>query len=442
MKRINAAFVAAVALTALLLTGCSNVTSSESEEKIDLSNAAYLSSLCGDRAQEVLDTVSASADAKPNSGRRNQLASLGFSDPKDDKAVAELVGTLEERVKVDCATMTEGGAGVTAADGSTRQLPLYTGNGTPVVVDSTNDPATPPLLDASLRYTNQTTDWAAFVKRVDGQQWFIDGVNARATETGFDWEDIKHFASTKGVEARVIKVFNMDITDQEARDMARPYIGDAVDKMHIIRYGNFVNTLNAGTKDKPKMGDYVDGQSMVRVALLPIVYNDKGEPIGLDTSKGSGVFVDCGNLHWVPPATWVCQDSSCTPPPPPPPPSCPPGTTGTPPNCVTPPPPCNPEVEKCWETNVTPPDGVTVQPNDPYEERPALPVNPAPVLPIDETPSSNSGAEGATPPDPNRPQPDAGTGTTPDGGTGGVNPDTDGGTNNGTNEGDPGNPFG
>lgn len=111
-------------------------------------------------------------------------------------------------------------------------------------------------------------------------------------------------------------------------------------------------------------------------------------------------------------------------------------------NCSPPPPPCNPQEEKCWDSSVNAPDGVSVQPNDPYEERPNLPADPAPVLPSGTTPNSNSGAPGATNPDPNREQPPAGTGTTPGGGTGGVNPNTGGGTNNGTNTTDPGNPFG
>lgn len=132
----------------------------------------------------------------------------------------------------------------------------------------------------------------------------------------------------------------------------------------------------------------------------------------------------------------ACAEGECTPPPPPVIPPTPECTE----NCNPQPPVCNPEWEKCWETSKPAPDGVNVQPNDDYEspESVATPASPAPVISGNENQTSTGQAPGGTAPDPNRNQPDPGTGTTSDGGTGSVNPDNGGGTNTT----DSGNPFG
>lgn len=134
-----------------------------------------------------------------------------------------------------------------------------------------------------------------------------------------------------------------------------------------------------------------------------------------------------------------CTGQECAPPP-----VCPPGTTGTWPECppVTPP-PCNPEWQKCWDTSVPAPEGVKPQPNDDYEtpESVAPPTNPAPIINGNENQNSGSQAPGATTPDPDRNKPDPGTGTDDSGNTGSVNPDGPDGAGTGTNTTDPGNPF-
>ena len=104
MKRKYAA-IAAVALAALLMSGCASVSSDE--DLPNLSSAAALNALCGEEAEAVLARVAPSAEAKPNSGKRNQLASMGFSNPKDEEAVAALVTTLEERAATECPTEEE-----------------------------------------------------------------------------------------------------------------------------------------------------------------------------------------------------------------------------------------------------------------------------------------------------------------------------------------------
>ena len=231
--------------------------------------------------------------------------------------------------------------GVEETDGTSRQLPLYNGDGETVVFDSTTDPMTPALLDGSLRYQNQTHSWADLVKRVGDDQGYIDGVNSRAAYTGFDWSDVQEFAKVdktdRDVEARIIQVHNMpDASDADVREEVRTYMGDVADSLHIVHINsNTVNTLNVGSKDNLKMGDYVDGQKMIRVSLTPIIFVN-GEATQLDVSKGAGIFIDCANLHWVPKQVYECTDSSCTPPPPvaPPTPEC---TVNCGPPPVTPP---------------------------------------------------------------------------------------------------------
>jgi hypothetical protein len=229
----------------------------------------------------------------------------------------------------------ENSAGVENADGTIEQLPLYFGDGgTPVVFDTTDNPNTPPLLDGDLMNQNVTTSWAEFVKRADNQQWYIDGVNARTSETGFDWADVLKFAAQKGYESRVIQVFDYtveEMSDAQVREAVRPYMGNAADTLQIVRiFGAIIDTLNAGTDDHPQMANFAHEEKMIRVSLVPIMFDDKGKPIALDVSRGAGIFIDCGNLHWIPPKVWVCADSYCHPP------VCPPNWTGTWPVCKDP----------------------------------------------------------------------------------------------------------
>ena len=379
---------------------------------------------------------------------------------KKDKNVLNELAVKNATNKADAITARSGECerdglsttGVEEGDGTVRQLPIYTGTDQPVVFDSTTDPVTPALLDGSLRYQNQTHSWADLVKRAANQPGYIDGLNARAAFTGFDWSDVLEFAKVDktdtDIETRVIQVFNLPgISDADVREQVRPYMGAVADSLQIMRIdSSFVNTINVGTKEHLKMGDYVDSQKMVRVALVPIIFNEKGEATQLDGSKGAGVFIDCGNLHWVPKQVYKCTDSSCAPPPPATPPT--PGCTvncGPPPGCTVncTPPPCVTNCPKNWEASPTKPNGVTPLPSGPLEVRPSAPASPAPVLPPAQTPSSGTQAPGATEPVPDRPIPAPATGTTPGGGTGSVNPaPTPGSTEPPVNTTDPGNPFG
>lgn len=358
MKRTFAAS-AALVVSALLLAGCNSTTpmaiGSDEPAVINLTSTTDVVSLCGESAEEMLAFVNEASDAEPTSGKRNALKDYGIDDPATAD-LTEIIAALKVRANTDCENVVvtgteDGNVGVENGDGTVMNLPLVSGSDTVLVMDSTTQPATPPLLDGSLRFTAQTLSWAGLVERVGNQQWYIDGVNARAAQTGFTWDDVLRFASAnsivdgkiQGVNALAIQVFNQpDLTDEQARDMVREYItpaeeaviGITVDNLPIQRINNgFINTRNVGAADAPQMGDYFDTQAMVRVTLMPITFDEAGNPTSLDGSRGSGVFIDCGNLHWVPVAVWKCTDASCFKP------KCPPGMIGTPPNCEFPPPP-------------------------------------------------------------------------------------------------------
>ena len=392
MQRIaKSGLLAGILVFVAALTGCATNTSavdnpaSESAVTVDMNDEAAVAALCGTPAGDGTADVALAAFkelvASDDSGRRNDIFASWGVNPKDDKEVTATTDTLEARAAVPCTDVAADAerVGVEDHDGSVSNPPLVGETEDTIVIDTTTNPATPPLLgtdllDINARYTAKTLTWAGLVERVGDQQWYIDGVNARAAKTGFTWDDVLKFASANRMEdgkvagsnALAIQVFNRPDLDNDegkalVRDEVRKYItpeveaiiGLTVDDLGIqfINDG-FFNTRNTGTASAPVMGDYFGRESMIRVSLMPLMFNEAGEVVGLDASRGAGVFIDCGNLHWVPRAVWTCTDASCTKPPE----TCPPGTTGTPPNCVTPP-TCPPG------TNGTPPNCLTPKGN-------------------------------------------------------------------------------
>ena len=350
MKRTNImAALSASVVAVFLLAGCSTTgTASSNLPDLNLSDPVSVAALCGTDAQEALDVVTTAANAKKDSGQRNTLTQMGLTskEAKDDDGLREVIGALEVRAADESCddeqvSSQTGTVGIQGNDDGEFNLPLVTGTDATLIIDTTTQAATPPLLDGSLRFTAQTLTWAGLVERVGDQQWYIDGVNARAAQTGFTWDDVLKFASVNrivdgkvdndGVNALAIQVFNRpDLTDEQARDMVRGYItssveetiGMTVDELPIQRINNgFINTMNVGDKSNPQMGEYFDTQRMVRVSLMPIKFDEKGTAVALDGSRGAGIFIDCGNLHWVPKAVWYCKDASCDKPKPPPPPA-------------------------------------------------------------------------------------------------------------------------
>ncbi|MGV9001543.1 MAG: hypothetical protein ACOH18_01130 [Candidatus Saccharimonadaceae bacterium] len=329
-------------------------------EAVDLSSTANVNSLCGAKAKAMQNFVTTAEDADAGSDERLALKEhYGIYNPTDS-VLHELVASLMQRAKTSCNSNTntdsateDGTVGVENADGSVVVVPVVTGSDAQtIVIDTTTQSATPPLLDGSLRFTAQTLSWAGLVDRVGIQQNYIDGLNARVANTGFAWDGVQKFASVnkivngkiQGVNALAIQVFNKpNLTDEQVRDQVRKYItpeveeiiGLTVNELPLQRINNgFTNTRNAGTADNLQMQDYFDPESMIRVSLMPFKFNEKGEVVALDGSRGAGIFIDCGNLHWVPVAVWKCTSASCVKP------VCPTGMIGSPPDCHYPPQMC------------------------------------------------------------------------------------------------------
>jgi len=387
-RTAKSSLVAGILVFVATLTGCSTNTaeapsvSAEKSTTINMTDEAAVAALCGapagngsaDTALVAFEELVASED----SGRRNDAFAAWGVNPEDNEAITATTATLKARTATPCTDVVAGAetVGIENLDGTVTNLPLFAGGEDTVVIDTTTIDGTPPLiqptlLDGSLRFTAQTLTWDGLVQRVGDQQWYIDGVNARAAQTGFNWDDVLKFAAAnkvvddkvQGVNALAIQIFNRpDLTDEQARDEVRKYItpaeeaimGITVNDLPIQHINNgFTNTRNIGTFGSPQMGDYFDTSKMIRVSLMPITFNEAGEAVSLDGSRGAGIFIDCGNLHWVPKAMWTCTDATCAKP------VCPPGTTGTPPNCITPPPP--PPVVPPW----TPPTTTTPPPKTP-----------------------------------------------------------------------------
>lgn len=388
MKRF-AATLSLMAVTAIL-AGCSTVSdtpSSEGPEPIDLSRPAVIADLCGDGAQDILDFVTERAEAPVGSGLRKQLEAWGVDDPTDDEYIATILDRVNERAETKCddssddeedqtdtttvddptvaecagfkrwlatldpevmeVTYAENSvyvanmgracaelidtANVLGWDGTITNPEIYYGDGGTTVVDTTQDPNTPPLLDGALRYQNLTRNWGDLVERVGDQQWYKDGLDEFEVQSGFGWDEVEKFAEIEEeyaaedivLETRVIFVQKRsDMSDVAVRDAVRPYLGDDADTLDIYRVDQAImDTYNTGTSEAPHMEDFAHDESMVRVTLVPFLLDSEGNPVvdengipKLDLSRGAGVFIDCGNLHWNPPIiVTTCTDETCLP---------------------------------------------------------------------------------------------------------------------------------
>lgn len=144
--------------------------------------------------------------------------------------------------------------------------------------------------------------WDTLVDCVEDNnlRWYIDGVNSRATQTGFDWSDIKTWANARTEdgnlpEARYIQVFGSTLSDEQAVARGRAMTGK---NLRVVEQSNcFANTegIEFGRIGNFNYCPKPDRQA--RVSLLPLQLNDDGEATGVRDTD-SGVFVDCLNIWW------------------------------------------------------------------------------------------------------------------------------------------------
>lgn len=320
--------------------------------------------------------------------------------------------------KSDSTPADNGEAEVTDKDGKKESLPLVNEAPGSPSADTTNDPMTPATLPTGL--CPVLVDWSSLVDCVENNNldWYIEGVDQRASKTGFSWADIVSWAGASNVstaEVRAIQVYGEGITDEEARSRAADLVSvEVANSLAIVRQpGCFVNTRGFGAQ---KMQDFVycpPGSRQVRVSLMPAVM--EGDKLVAIRDTDSGVFVDCFNLWWIPEVieTPGQPPQVVTPPPVPP---------------TVPPPPVEPPTEQKDPSQDPYPQGNAPDgggPNadpgpGPQTSRPTSPgpeprVNPP--APQPNPGSGNSGTGGSKPqPDPApppAPQPEAPAPTTP-----------------------------
>lgn len=339
-KRPLVSLLAGLALIIGLTTGCANTGNT----------AAALGRPC----------VEVRKDLKQ--AKANQTEQAGT--PAEAKA-AQAVKRLETELKscndgsstTTSSTATpppsDGTAGVADSDGELRSLPLVDDNDTIISGDSTGDPRTPASYELA-KENGPLVTWADAERELGKLDWYVEAVEARKSKTGFDWEDVSKWATATDIDPRVIHVFNMDVTDQGARDAVRDLVGSDADRMPIARHMTcIVNTRGFGHET---VQDFADCRKMVRVSLAPIVYDEKGEPVGLRSD--AGIFVDCLNIWWIP--RQVVPNG--------PPPSVAPPATTTPTGTIPPgtvPPTTRPGTTT---STTTPRTTTTVKPKDPTRD--------------------------------------------------------------------------
>lgn len=186
-------------------------------------------------------------------------------------------------------------ATVTTYNGTVQTLPIVDDNGNVIQGNSTTDPRTPATYADALK-GGPVKSWADYANRLGGLKWYVDGVNARKSETGFDWSDVQKFAQYTNVDARVIHVYNVSVTDQQARDDVRNLIGSDADKLPVLRDNSCIVNTWGFTDKTPRMYDFLDCRQMVRVELLPVETRTVNGTSQLALVAGSGAFADCDNI--------------------------------------------------------------------------------------------------------------------------------------------------
>ena len=210
------------------------------------------------------------------------------------KGTPTVTSTATSSSNTDSGVPSDGDAGVRDSDGQLRPLPLVDQRGDGVTpVNSTGDPRSPATYQDAMK-CSPVRNWAEFVNCIGDQQWYKDGVDARSSKTGFTWSDIEKWAKETDIDTRVIQVYNLEISDADARNQVRSLVGNDADKLPIARHACIVNTRGL---EGNRMEDFVDCRKMVRVSLSPIVYKDN-RPVSLRAD--TGIFVDCFNLWWIP----------------------------------------------------------------------------------------------------------------------------------------------
>ena len=223
------------------------------------------------------------------------LLAAGCSSGGEDISIQQLGG--------DSATSTTGQPGqeqdatVVEDDGARHQGP-FVGDGpgvsSPVPQSVVTDtPATPSVVSDDVRHEGILTDWCDLRARVDdfGLDWYAQQFQVNG-HFRYTWEDTATWCQRQrenNLDARGIVIVGVNnVSDQRAREIAREDGVEHPERLPVLRYAEVINTRGLA---RHELSEFVDGRSMVRVTLLPLVRTSEG--LQLDPTEG--VFTDCLN---------------------------------------------------------------------------------------------------------------------------------------------------
>jgi len=203
----------------------------------------------------------------------------------------------------DSATSTTGQPGqeenatVVENDGEERELD-FVGDGpgvsSPVPASVVTDtPEAPAVVNDDVRHTGLLTDWCDLRERVQrfGMDWYKEAFQVNG-HFRFSWEDTETWCNRQrrnNLDARAIVIVGANnVSDERARSIAREDGVEHPERLPVLRYTEVINTRGL---ERHELNEFVDGRSMVRVTLLPLVRTSEG--LQLDPTEG--VFADCFN---------------------------------------------------------------------------------------------------------------------------------------------------
>ncbi len=142
--------------------------------------------------------------------------------------------------------------------------------------------------------------WDSLVKCVEDNNldYYIRALNARAAQTGFDWNDAKRWAAARTPEgnlpeARYVQVYGVAKSEAEIRDYSLEMTD--IELRWVRQPATFENT---GGIDDGRVKDFPytpPPDRQLRVGLMPLILNDDGEVTGVRGDQGY-VLVDCLNI--------------------------------------------------------------------------------------------------------------------------------------------------
>ncbi len=218
------------------------------------------------------------------------LLAAGCGSGGEDISVQQLGGGNTTPGQEEDATVVED-------DGTERQVP-FVGDGPGVSSPApasvvTDTPQAPAVVDDEVRQTGVLTDWCDLRERVrqHGMEWYAQQFQVNG-HFRFSWEDTETWCQRQrrnNLDARAIVIVGVNnVSDAEARSIAREDGVEHPERLPVLRYTEVINTRGL---EEHQLSEFVHGQSMVRVTLLPLVRTAEG----LQLDPAEGVFTDCLN---------------------------------------------------------------------------------------------------------------------------------------------------